>query len=64
MNRTTRSPLTWIISLSLVLSLGCGIIITDNAHAAASDDAADKPGKQQKLAEDLRERARGRQETR
>ncbi|MDQ3473893.1 MAG: hypothetical protein M3447_09165, partial [Acidobacteriota bacterium] len=61
MKPTTRSPLTWITSLALVFSLCCGIMITDNAHAASNGNGPDegnRPEKHQKLAQDLREKAR------
>ena len=61
MKPTTRSPLTWITSLALVFSLCCGIIITDNAHAASNGNGPDggkNSEKHQKLAQDLREKAR------
>jgi len=54
MKRTTRLPLTWI-SLLLVFSLCCGIIITDNAHAASNGRGEGE--KHQKLAQDLRDLA-------
>ena len=43
MNRTKRSlALTWITSLSLIVSLCCGILVTDNAHAASQGNKDNK----------------------
>ena len=59
MKPATRSPLTWITSLALVFSLCCGIMVTDNAHAASSRSDGGEGIQHQKLADDLRDRARG-----
>jgi hypothetical protein len=59
MKPTTRSPLTWITSLALVFSLCCGIMVTDNAHAASNRSDGGEGKQHQKLADDLRDRARG-----
>jgi subtilisin family serine protease len=60
--------MTWITTLTLVISLFSGIILTDRAHAASKGkktDETEQPVKHRKVAEDLSERARGaiRQET-
>jgi len=63
MKRNKRSlALTWMISLSLIFSLCCGILVTDNAHAASQGDKDDKretPARHRKVASDLSELAHG-----
>ena len=58
MKPATRSPLTWITSLAQLFSLCCGIMVTDN-HAASSRSDGSEGIQHQKLADDLRDRARG-----